>query len=218
MMELRWKHGAENPSKENTSSFISFSFIPQLKSIVSEDFQIPQVYTNEDSISFKWVSSSSSKIAVSDSNTVIQKNSRPSLITVLKKLVYEEAHPCRHPQPLALLNSSVEALSRKNKRFKEKSQLQNGGALFCCIGLSGRQIDKLNLSQTDAGFIPQNQIDEKTIIEAEFLNNGDELKRSISAGKEKIQKGSVHESAFVTLKHLSAGALSAIVSRCSFSS
>ena len=149
---------------------------------------------------------------------IMQKSACSSFLIVSKKLMHEEAHPNPHPQPLASLRSSVEDLFKKNKGFKEKSQLQNGGALFRCMGLSGKQINKLNLCQTDATFIPQSQINEKTVIDAEFHRNKDDSKKNIKSEKEQIEKVAMHESAFVTLKHLSAGALSAIVSRCVFSS
>ena len=218
MMELPWRSRAKSPSKETSSSCISFSYISQLRSHNSDDLQTSQLHTNEDLIAFTWISSSNVKVRLNDNNTDMQRSSCSSSSIMSKKSIHEEAHQNLLFQPLASLASSLEAVFVKSRSVKAKEKVLHGRALFCCLGLGGRQINKLNLSQAESVYIPEGQSNEKTMLPAQFHQNEEESKRSIESEKQQVNKVAMHESAFVTVKHLSAGALSAIVSRFVFSS
>eukprot|EP00250_Pteridium_aquilinum_P017495 c23656_g1_i2 orf=1072-2754(+) len=95
---------------------------------------------------------------------------------------------------------------------------QKQGLLFCSVGLAGREIggvEKLNLSQAEASLVSHNHLNEKDngSIDSHLLSNEDASRSLSQIDAEAGIKDVSESSAFVTVKHLSAGAISAIVSR-----
>lgn len=96
-------------------------------------------------------------------------------------------------------------------------QTKKQGMLFCSIGLAGREIgdvEKLNLSQAAASLASHNYLSEKESSSTDcLLADVDAAQRLTQSGTEEGNKDVSENRVFVTMKHLSAGAISAIVSR-----
>ncbi|KAI5054867.1 hypothetical protein GOP47_0030012 [Adiantum capillus-veneris] len=97
-------------------------------------------------------------------------------------------------------------------------QSQKQGVLFCSIGLAGREIggvEKLNVSQAEASLASHKYSCEKeaSSTDIHMLRDVDASQRLISSSTEEGRKEVTENPMFMTVKHLSAGAISAIVSR-----
>lgn len=147
-----------------------------------------------------------------------------NLSTAWKSSSESRKNPLVHG--LASLADSMQALliqqGRQNKhQFSKGMPLLEGqrqGMLFCSVGLAGREIggvEKLNLSQAEASLVSHNHANEKenSLSDSHLLINGDASQRLSQIETEEDKKDVSENRVFVTVKHLSAGAISAIVSR-----
>ncbi|MCO5557853.1 hypothetical protein L7F22_011425 [Adiantum nelumboides] len=97
-------------------------------------------------------------------------------------------------------------------------QSRNQGVLFCSIGLAGgkiRGVEKLSVSQAEATLALRKYSIEKesSSTDSHTLCDVDASKRLNFSASEDGTKGAIENRFFMTMKHLSAGAISAIVSR-----
>ncbi|MCO5609083.1 hypothetical protein L7F22_063305 [Adiantum nelumboides] len=97
-------------------------------------------------------------------------------------------------------------------------QSRNQGVLFCSIGLAGgkiRGVEKLSMSQAEASLaLHKYSIEKETSsTDGHTLCDVDASKRLNFSARKEGTKGATENRFFMTMKHLSAGAISAIVSR-----
>lgn len=127
---------------------------------------------------------------------------------------------------VASLAASMQALvtqpeRQNNQEISMRMPVLEGrrqGVLFCSVGLAGREIgvvEKLNLSQAEASLVSHTHANEKenSSTDNHFLRNENASQRLAQVDTEECKNDVSGSPVIVTAKHLSAGAISAIVSR-----